>query len=258
MRNLWIVALILLLNHANAQKWELVWNDEFNYTGLPDSSKWGYEVGFVRNNEPQYYTEKRIKNARVEDGSLILEAHKEIYKGALYSSASIHNKTKGDFIYGKIEVCAKLPEGKGSWPAIWLLGSSYPETDWPICGEIDIMEHVGYDMGKIHFNVHTNKYNWSKKTNRNDSIMVPTASTDYHVYAMEWYPEKLVFWVDGKQTYQFVNDGTGEGGWPFDKPCYLILNLAIGGAWGGKYGIDDAIFPVKYAIDYVRIYKQVD
>jgi len=256
MQYLFLVAGILLTTQISAQSWKLAWSDEFNYTGLPDSSKWTNEVGYVRNNEPQYYTEKRLENNSVENGSLVIVARKENYDGAPYSSASLHNKGKGDFTYGKIEVRAKLPAGRGTWPAIWLLGSGYPETKWPLCGEIDIMEHIGFDYGKVHVNVHTEKYNWNKKTNQNDSILLPDVSSDYHIYTLEWYPDKLLFFVDGNQTYQFMNDGTGEKGWPFDKPCYLILNLAIGGAWGGRYGIDDSIFPAKYYIDYVRIYKK--
>ncbi|MBN1818816.1 MAG: DUF3472 domain-containing protein, partial [Sedimentisphaerales bacterium] len=134
-------------------QWKLTWGDEFDYTGLPNADKWDYEVGFIRNQEKQYYTKARAENARVEDGMLIIEGRKEKYDRADYTSASIHTWGKQHFLYGRIEVRAKLPTGRGTWPAIWMLGINRRELGWPACGEIDIMENVGFDPDTIHANI---------------------------------------------------------------------------------------------------------
>jgi len=150
-----------------------------------------------------------------------------------------------------------VPLGRGTWPAIWMLGTNIHEVGWPTCGEIDIMEFVGYDPGVVHANIHTKKYNHSINTGRGDKTRVPDACEAFHVYAVEWDKAHMDFSVDGKTYFSCKNDGKGPESWPFDKDQYLILNLAIGGAWGGREGIDDAIFPVKYEIDYVRVYQKV-
>jgi beta-glucanase (GH16 family) len=129
---------------------------------------------------------------------------------------------------------------------------------WPDCGEIDIMEFVGYEPGVIHANIHTRKYNHVKKTNKGDKLEVPKASEAFHVYKVEWNQQQMDFFVDDKKYFTYQNEGTGADAWPFDKEQYLILNLAIGGAWGGAKGIDNSIFPQKYLIDYVRVYQQKD
>ena len=158
----YILALILV-NAFNsfAQEYELVWSDEFDYTGLPNSEKWSYDVGGSGwgNNELQYYTENRTENARVENGNLIIEARKESYGGNNYTSARLITKSQGDWLYGKIEVRAKLPGGRGAWPAIWMLPTDWAYGGWPSSGEIDIMEYVGYDPGVVHGTVHTESYN---------------------------------------------------------------------------------------------------
>lgn len=250
------ISLIFSLNiSAQPLNMELVWFDEFDYTGLPDTSKWDYEVGKIRNNEAQYYTDARLKNARVEDGKLIIEAHREGYKGSAYTSASINTLNKKHFLYGRVEVKAKVPVGRGTWPAIWMLGINRDELGWPSCGEIDILEHVGYDSMKIHANIHTKAYNHVKNTNKGNTITVEKPWEDFHVYAMEWNKDKLDFFVDDKKYFTFNNDGKGNNDtWPFNKPHYLLINLAIGGSWGGKEGIDDQPFPHKYIIDYVKYY----
>jgi len=153
-------------------------------------------------------------------------------------------------------VRAKLPSGRGTWPAIWTLGTNIREVGWPACGEIDIMEFVGYEPGVIHANIHTGKYNHVKKTGKGDKITVPDASEAFHVYAVEWDAEKMEFSVDGKKYFTYTNEGSGYDAWPYDKDQYLILNLAIGGSWGGQKGIDDSIFPQLYRIDYVRVYQK--
>lgn len=237
-----------------AETRKLLWSDEFNYSGLPDSTKWQYEEGFIRNQEAQYYTKERLKNTQVKDGVLTITAHKEDFKGARYTSASINTKGRYEFTYGRIEVRAKIPEGRGTWPAIWTLGTNISEAGWPVCGEIDIMEFVGYEPDKIYANVHTGDYNHSKGTGRGANITVEKPFADFHVYAVEWYADHMDFYFDDQKYFSCPKKNEGIGEWPFFEPQYLLINLAIGGAWGGRMGIDDEIFPVSYQIDYVRIY----
>jgi beta-glucanase (GH16 family) len=258
------------LSAADTNKWKLVWADEFDRPGLPDPAKWDYEVGFIRNNESQFYTRARKENARVENGMLVIEARKEDYKNpnyqpgftrrgnqekAQYTAASLVTRGKASWTYGRVEVRAKLPEGRGTWPAIWMLGTNLSAVGWPTCGELDIMEFVGFNPGQVHANVHTKKYNHAKGTGRGSTIKQADVSKEFHNYVMEWFPDRLDFYLDDQKYFTCKNDGAGEESWPFDKPEYLILNLAIGGAWGGQKGIDDAIFPTRFLIDYVRVYQ---
>jgi len=255
---IWICQTAAVSNEANIdKKWELVWSDEFDDEGLPDQSKWGYEVGFIRNREKQYYTKARLENARVENGTLIIESRKEKYKKGDYTSASLCTRHKAHWLYGRIEVRAKLPTGRGMWPAIWMLGINRSKVRWPACGEIDIMENVGFDPDMIHANVHTKAYNHVKKTNKGSKIKAEKPYERYHVYAIEWYADRIDFFLDNQKYFTFTNEGTGNDVWPFDKPHYLILNAAVGGSWGGRKGIDDTIFPQQYTIDYVRVYKRM-
>lgn len=237
-----------------AEDWKLVWSDEFEYAGLPDPEKWGYEVGFVRNKEKQYYTKGRSENARVENGLLTIESRKEKYTAdngtaADYTSASLITRNTAHWKYSRVEVRAQLPTGKGMWPAIWMLGMNIRQVGWPKCGEIDIMENVGYDPQVIHANIHTG----GKDKGSRISVKAPYA--DFHIYAIDWFPTHMDFFVDDQKYFTYKNEGTGEADWPFDQEFYLILNAAIGGNWGGQQGIDDSIFPQKYFIDYVRVYQ---
>jgi beta-glucanase (GH16 family) len=204
---------------------------------------------------------------------LIIKARKESFKSpdfdpaaekgrgrrgrefAEYTSASLTTRGKASWTYGRIEVRAKLPKGRGTWPAIWTLGTNR-EAGWPACGEIDIMEFVGYDPNVVQAHVHTGKYNHVKNTAKGASITLPDVSEAFHVYAVEWDKEHMDFYVDGQKYFTFNNEGTGRDAWPYDQDQYLLLNLAIGGAWGGAKGIDDAIFPQRYYIDYVRVYQK--
>ena len=267
--------LLWSFSSASAADWKLVWSDEFNQPGLPDPAKWGYEEGFIRNNEEQYYTRERAENARVENGKLIIEGRKERFKNpgfdpqatgrnaarrsrefSEYTSASLTTRGKISWKYGRIEVRAKLPAARGTWPAIWTLGTNTHEVGWPAGGEIDIMEFVGFDPGIIHANIHTKKYNHVLKTGKGSQITIADASEAFHVYALEWEADRLTFFVDDKKYFTYDNEGTGTEAWPYDKDQYLILNLAIGGAWGGAKGIDEKAFPQRYEIDYVRVYQQ--
>lgn len=228
-----------------------VWQDEFDRDGLPDASRWDYEVGLIRNNERQYYTRERTNNARVSNGVLIIEAHRERFQNADYTSASL--TSRASWTYARIDVRAKLPKGRGSWPAIWTLGTNIRQVGWPACGEIDIMEHVGFDPGRIHANIHTRAYNHVQGTNKGNSVMVPAPDGEFHVYSAEWTPQQIAMSVDGLRYFTFAKEAGGTPVWPFDAPQYLILNLAIGGNWGGQRGIDDEAFPMRYEIDYVRV-----
>lgn len=258
LKTLFIIAIIHsgIAISANAQNWELVWADEFNYEGLPDSSKWIYEYGPpYKNQEQQFYAKEDLKYSRVENGNLIIEAHKEQREGASYVSASIRTSGKKEFLYGRVEARLKMPEGRGTWPAFWMLGTNIKDAGWPACGELDIMEYVGYDPEKVHANIHTSAFNHMAGTNKGDSIHVNKPYQKFHVYAMEWYEDHIDFFVDDEKYFTFSKPSDRVEEWPFDKPQFLIINLAIGGNWGGKHGIDDSLFPHKYYIDYVRYYK---
>jgi beta-glucanase (GH16 family) len=235
---------------------KLVWSEEFNYTGLPDSSKWNYDVGGHGwgNNELQFYTDKRAENARVENGNLVIEAKKENWQTKEYTSARLVSKGKADWKYGRIEVKAKIPAGRGTWPAIWMLASTNP-LKWPDDGEIDIMEHVGFDQGKVHGSIHSKKYNHVIGTQKTATTMVPDCSTAFHVYGLQWTADSIKVSVDGLVFFNFANERSGKDAWPFDQPFHLLLNIAVGGNWGGQQGIDSIIFPVRMEIDYVRVYQ---
>jgi beta-glucanase (GH16 family) len=243
-----------LPSSAPVAGWTLVFSDEFDTPGPLDPAKWGYEIGYVRNDEKQYYT-SRPENVRAENGSLVIEARHEPYQGFAYTSASINTRGRFEFLYGRVEVRAKLPTGNGTWPAIWMLGTNVNQVGWPACGEIDVMENVGFEPLKIYGTIHTAAYNHVLGTAKGSSTTIANPWEDFHVYAAEWYPERIDIFADGQKYFSFRNEGTGVRAWPFDKTQYLLLNLAIGGSWGGQQGIDDGRFPQKYLIDYVRIYK---
>jgi len=248
---------LFIYSFAQGQNLELVWSDEFDYSGLPSSTKWSYDVGGGGwgNNELQYYTENRTENARVESGKLIIEARKESFGGMNYTSARLVTRNKGDWKYGKIEVRAKVAGGRGSWPAIWMLPTNWEYGGWPASGEIDIMEYVGYDPTKIHGTVHTKAFNHSIGTQVGLSYALSDAATAFHVYSMNWTETKIELFVDNVKYFTFNSSSDWEK-WPFDKSFHLLLNVAVGGNWGGAQGVDDAIFPTRMEVDYVRVYKE--
>lgn len=254
---IWTVLSASLFAQNETTKWKLVWSDEFNYNGLPDSTKWNYDIGGSGwgNNELQYYTYKQPANARTSDGKLVIEALKEKHGDNNYTSARLVTKGKGDWKYGRIEVKAKLPKGRGTWPAIWMLASTTP-LEWPDDGEIDIMEHVGFHHGYIHASVHCKKYNHVIGTQKTDTLFVPDCSTAFHIYALEWNAETISIFVDQKKYFTFRNEHSGHEAWPFNQPFHLLLNLAVGGNWGAQKGVDENIWPQRMEVDYVRVFQQ--
>jgi beta-glucanase (GH16 family) len=236
---------------------KLVWSDEFEKDGAPGAS-WVYDLGDGcprscgwGNNELQRYT-SRPENVRVENGRLIIEARKG---SDGYTSTRIKSGNGNSWTYGYIEVKAKLPQGRGSWPAIWMLPDSSSYGGWPKSGEIDIMEHVGFDPGVVHGTVHTLDFNHIKGTQVGKQKQVNSFNTEFHVYAVNWTKDRIEFFIDGEHYHTFENNGSGFGAWPFDKPFHLILNIAVGGGWGGMKGVDESIWPQKMEVDYVRVYE---
>lgn len=247
----------LTLAFARADNWQLVWSDEFNYQGLPDSAKWGYEEGLLRNHERQFYTRARLENARVENGNLVIECRKENFTPTnhppvAYTAASLVTKHTASWRYGRIEVRAKLPQGQGVWPAIWMLGTNVAGIGWPRCGEIDIMEFVGKQPDKIYGTIHY--FASGKHQSNQGSWKTLRPFDDFHVYAIEWTPARIDFYFD-QQKYHSVNINAADQNDknPFREPQFLLLNFALGGDWGGK--IDDTALPQKFLIDYVRVYQ---
>ncbi|WP_461633413.1 glycoside hydrolase family 16 protein [Labilibaculum euxinus] len=247
-------------SEGDSDNYQLVWSDEFDYTGLPDSTKWMYDTegnseGWG-NNEAQYYTKAKKENAWVQDGVLNIIALKEQYEGKDYTSARLNSKA--NWLYGKIEVNAKLPKGRGTWSAIWMMPKdwSFKDGDWPNIGEIDIMEHVGHNLGAIHASAHSTDYQWQKGTQQTDTIMISDVADKFHSYIWEWTPEVMRAYVDDQLYFEYKNEGLGESKWPYIKPFYLILNVAVGGAWGSVEGIDAEAFPQTMQVDYVRIFQK--
>ena len=232
---------------CRAQKNSILWSDEFNYSGLPDYTKWGNEVGLIRNNELQYYTNRRIENSVVKDGNLMIIGRKESYNGANYTSASINTSGKYSFKYGKVEARIKLPSGQGMWPAFWIMGENQPLVGWPKCGEIDIMEHINTEL-KAYGTAH-----WDKGGHVQSGGNTYADVKKWHVYAVEWNLDSIRWFLDGER-YWGVGIKNGENDTQeFHAPFYLLLNLAIGGNWP-KNPDTTTVFPDTMYVDYVRVY----
>lgn len=243
---------------------QLIWQDEFEYHGLPDSSLWSYDIGDAcdqpagcgwGNNELQYYTASRTQNARVEKGDLIIEAHLENFNNRKFTSARLHTRNLHHIKYGKIDVRAKLPYGRGTWAAIWLLPVDNVYGGWPQSGEMDVMEYVGYIPDSIFGTIHTQDFNGIVGTQVTNNMFIPDAYNDYHIYSLEWEENQLRWYVDNVLYHSYLKSSEDHGEWPFDQEFYLIVNLAVGGNWGGKEGVDESIFPQQFVIDYVRIFE---
>ncbi len=240
--------------------WTLVWNDEFNGEGVPNAADWTYDTGNsgFGNNELQTYYANNTETARMEGGNLVITTslvERPNYKE--YRSARLKTAGKHAWKYGRIEVRAQLPSGTGTWPAIWMLSQDGAYGGWPRSGEIDIMEHVGYEPNVVHGTVHTQSFNHIQGTQKGDQLSVPTATTGFHTYAIEWFEDRIDFFVDDEKYFTFNNTGNGSNDWPFDQPFFLVLNTAVGGNWGGQRGVDDKAFPTQMLVDYVRVYEKV-
>ena len=263
MKELLIISLfMMLISCENGGDRELVWSDEFDTGVFPDSTKWDFDLGDGcpdncgwGNNELQYYT-RHSENVRIRDGKLIIEAHKDSLGGKAFTSAKIVSRGKGDWLYGRFEIRARLPRGNGTWPAIWMLPTDWKYGGWPASGEIDIMEHVGHDPGVIHGTIHTEAYNHMKQTQKEGIITAMDAQDDFHAYIIDWQENKIDFFIDDKLYHTVVRDPKDDfKGWPFDQRFYVIMNIAVGGNWGGAEGVDPGIWPQKMEIDYVRVYR---
>ncbi|WP_162140091.1 glycoside hydrolase family 16 protein [Haploplasma axanthum] len=238
-------------------KYKLKWKDDFKKDGKPNNEIWTYETGGhgFGNNEKQFYTDN-LKNAYVENGILNIVAYKENYENNEYTSAKLTTYGKKHIKYGKIIVKAKLPKGNGTWPAIWMLPVSIQNGNpWPYCGEIDIMEHVGKNQDYVHFSLHSKKYNHQVGNQPTHVIKQEGVTDTFNDYEVRWDSESISFYVNNEHhvTFKKNSDDSVEG-WPFDEEFYLILNLAIGGWWGGE--IDDSILPAKLQIQSVEVYEK--
>jgi len=235
------------------------WSDEFDVNGLPDNQIWGYDVGGDGwgNNELQNYTASDLDNASVENGKLIITAIKEASGTRQYSSARLVTKGKRDMKYGRIEIKAKIPAGRGSVSALWMLASqtTYGTTFWPDQGEIDIMEHVGFNPGIIHASIQTNIFNYTIATQKTAKTTLPTFDKEFHIYRMDWTPDEIKAFLDDNEFFSFKRRQFAPWQeWPFHHPQHILVNIAIGGNWGGLNGIDDTIFPIRMELDYIRYY----
>ncbi len=251
---------LLMASCQNKEGYELVWSDEFEYEGLPNPEKWEYDtLGNAwawGNSELQHYTAYRKENAIVKDGKLHIRALKEEGFPTQYTSARLMTKGKGDWLYGRIEVRAKVSQGTGIWPAIWMLPSENKYGNWPKSGEIDIMEHVGYDPDTIHFTVHTGAFNGMHRTQKSSKVFLPKAEKEFYTYTVDWTENKCDFYVDDRKVFTFKKESDNTDEWPFNHPYYLLLNVAVGGTWGGIHGVDNSIFPQAMEVDYVRVYQK--
>ena len=241
---------------------KLVWADEFDGSGLPDSTKWSYDVGDGcpnlcgwGNNELQYYTDARVENARLENGHLVIEARREPWANRAYTSARLVSKHKGDWTYGRVDIRLKVAEGLGTWSAAWMLPTDWAYGGWPKSGEIDIMEQVGYSPDSVFGTVHTEAFNHIAGTQVGKGLHDTTLSSRFHTYSIVWDEERIQFLMDDKPYHTFNNKREGSAAWPFDKDFHMILNLAVGGNWGGRKGVDETIWPRQMLIDYVRVYQ---
>jgi len=232
-----------------------VWQDDFTNPGIPDPTKWSYDIGGSGwgNNELQYYTGG--DNVGIVNDNLVIQAKKQNFEGRQYTSTRLISKGKGDWTYGRFEVRAKLPKGRGTWPAIWLLSSDNSYGQWPSSGEIDIMEHVGFDLNNVHATIHCSAFNGQRGNQKSSSKIVPNSTTEFHVYRIDWTPYSMKGFVDDEQYFEYINDNTSFTTWPFNKNFYMILNVAVGGNWGGAQGVDDTCFPASMEVDYVKVYK---
>ena len=254
---------LTLTQNMEGEEWNLVWSDEFEGTGIPDTSNWTFDLGDWGwgNNELQYYTENRVENARQEGGNLIIQALKD-EGGHAWSSARLTTRGKVTFVHGKIEFRARVPLERGNWAAGWTLGDDYvDEKSWPYCGEIDILETVGFEIddetgdGLAHASIHCGAYYFKLGNQPTADTPVENMNEEFHTYSIIWTPKGIDAYVDDNKYFSYSDTST-DLSWPYNKPQNLILNLAMGGGWGGAKGIDETITSQEFVIDYVRVYER--
>jgi beta-glucanase (GH16 family) len=244
-----IVMIIVSCSQNRIPEWKLVWSDEFDYSGLPDTSKWVNETGFIRNNELQYYTSRRIENSVAGNGNLMIIGRKETYDSAEYTSASLTTDGRHSWTYGKVEARMKLPRGQGMWPAFWMLGQNIHQKGWPECGEIDIMEHINNEdilYGTLH---------WDKDGHVSSGNKIPCSVSQFHNYSVEWDRDSIRWFLDGNRYHGVCIRDSVNSTEEFHKPHYIILNLAIGGDWP-RNPDETTVFPDTVFVDYVRVYQK--
>ena len=252
-----------VVNEWDKEGWALVWNDEFDGPAL-NLEKWSFEIGGHGwgNNELLYYSDED-STAFIQDGKLVIRADL-VPQGTgssdnlrYFSSARLRTSGKGDWRYGRIEVKAKLALGQGIWPAIWMLPTDWMYGGWPESGEIDIMEHVGYDPGRVHGSIHTGSYNHKINTQRGGSKLLDKISSKFYVYAIEWYEDRIDFLIDDSKYFSFQNDGKNDfNTWPFNQRFHLLINIAVGGDWPGSPD-ETTQFPTEMEVEYVRVYEKI-
>lgn len=247
-----LLLLFVTVSFAQKDKRKLVWEENFDGKILNEKI-WNFELGNGcpnlcgwGNNESQIYTKE---NHKLENGILVIEAKKD---GETYTSTRITTKAKKEFLYGRVEARAKLPVGTGIWPAFWMLGANISEIGWPKCGEIDILEYVGKEPDMVFTSLHTQDSFGNTINTKKTSF--PNIEDGFHIYAIDWTKDKIDFFVDNKCVYTFNPEIKNENTWPFDKPFYFIVNVAIGGNFGGPT-IDNEILPQKFEIDYIKMYQ---
>lgn len=246
------------------ESYELVWAEEFDYEGMLDSDNWTYLIGNGQdygipgwgNGELQYYTD-RLENVYVQDGRLTIKASTDGIAGYGYSSGRVVTKNHADFTYGVFEVSAKMPTGLGTWPAIWMLPTNSPYGGWPYGGEIDIMEAVGFETDTVHWNIHTKAHNWGDNRSVGDHGYIPNIATEFHRYGIKWLEDQIMFYVDGVHQFTYTPEDLNDSNyWPFDSDFHFILNIAVGGSWGGQQGIQEGTWETTMEVDYVRVYQK--
>ncbi len=247
-----VLVLISSLNYAQTQKRKLVWEENFDSKTLNRDS-WNFDIGNGcpdlcgwGNNERQIYTET---NHTLKDGNLIIQAKLE---NEVFTSTKITTKGKKQFLYGRFEARAKLPVGHGLWPAFWMLGSNISTIGWPKCGEIDILEYIGREPNMVFTSLHTQDSHG--ETINTKKTKFETIEEGFHLYAMDWTKDKIQFFVDSKLVYTFQPNIKNNDTWPFNQPFYLIVNLAVGGNFGGPE-VDQSVFPQQFKIDYIKVYQ---
>ena len=236
------------------QGWNLIWQDEFEGNKI-DPASWTYDLGAGGwgNGEAEYYT-SRPENARLENGMLVIEARQEKFQNSYYTSARLKTQGLQEFQYGRIEARLKVPAGAGLWPAFWMLGNEFNGSNWPDCGEIDIMEYIGKESDLIMGTAHGPGYSGALGISQWNRQSYDIAD-DFHTYAIEWSSDQIDWFYDGVKYHTVTRDDVGDRKWVFDHPFFILLNLAVGGQLPGPVGLD-TVFPAQLMVDYVRVYQK--